>query len=314
MGLASISSLKADPLLEAPLKYSLGGLVEVSARENATSTLLMGLWARLDVTADGSVSGNGIVRYESAAPCRWAPPEPDNGAPPYCRIDELIDGSFTVSGKVLETLHRHEDENPLKEGVFELADSHTNPRLGYAPSRMTLKMTLDRQPREVLSLWGFSTLAASESITGAAALGLLSSGVFGQEIEISPISTNHSPASRFLDDVINARQYQFEGTYPGNTPISGKGSLFFVALNPDQLPDATDRAMYLVHEDNSPRPRMFTDSELKAIEAFEAYGYQPPTRLEDVDLQNYLSIANSSTSDGTSGMPGITLTDDTRPN
>ena len=74
IGLASNSPTKADPVLEFPLKYSLGGLVEVSAKENATSTLLMGLWARLDVATDGSVSGDGIVRYVSAAPCECPPP------------------------------------------------------------------------------------------------------------------------------------------------------------------------------------------------------------------------------------------------
>lgn len=311
IGLASNSPTKADPVLEFPLKYSLGGLVEVSARENATSTLLMGLWAHLDVATDGSVSGDGIVRYESAAPCEWTPPEPDNGTLPYCRIDELIDGSFTISGKVRDTLHRRNDENPLKAGIFELADSHGNPRLGYAPSRMTLTLTLDRQPREVLSLWGFSTPTIRESVTGAATLGLLSSGAFGQEIEISPISTNHAPADTFLDDVISARQYQFEGTYLGNTPISGKGSLFFVALDPDRLPDATNRSMYLVHDDNSPSPRIFDDSELKAIKAYEADGYQPPSRLDELELQDFLTNTLGGNSDGLSG---VALTDDTRQN
>ena len=242
------------------------------------------------------------------------PPEPDNGTLPYCRIDELIDGSFTISGKVRDTLHRRDDENPLKAGIFELADSYGNPRLGYAPSRRTLTLTLDRQPREVMSLWGLSTPAVSESVTGAATLGLLSSGVFGKEMEISPISTNHSPADAFLDDIISARQYQFAGTYAGNTPISGKGSLFFVALDPDRLPDATNRSIYLVHDDNSPSPRIFDDSELKAIEAYEANGYQPPSRLGELGLQDFLTNTLGGNSGGASGLPGVALTDDARPN
>lgn len=303
--------------LAAPISYSLGGLVEVTAHENAASKMLMGLWARLEVAQDGSVTGTGIIRYESVAPCEWRPPEPNNGKSPYCRIDELVDGSFKVTGELLETIHRHDDDNPLKNALFDLADKNTDARPGYAPSRLRLRLEMDRQPRELLSLWGFSTPTVQQSYTGAATLGLLSSGGFGTDFEISPISTNFDANSNGGEPVFAARQHVFRGRYQGNTPVISSGSYFFVELSADDLPKGTHPGMYLSQEDNSPEPREFSENEIAAMEDYENFAYQPPSRLDKVELQKILGTlpdTGPQESSPSTGAAGIGLTDDTRAN
>lgn len=306
----------ADQLAE-PISYSLGGLVEITARENAASKMLMGLWARIEVAENGSVTGEGIIRYESAAPCQWRPPEPNNGKAPYCRIDELVDGNFKVTGELLETVHRHDDENPLKNAIFDLADKNTDTRPGYAPSRLRLRLEMDRQPRELLSLWGFSTPNVQQSYTGAATLGLLSSGGIGTDFEITPISTDFDANSDGGEPVFVARQHVFGGRYQGNTPVISSGSYFFVELSADQLPRATHPGMYLSQEDNAPKPRDLSESEIAAMEAYQENGYQPPSRLDEVELESLLNALPATGAPGStsgSGAVGIGLTDDTRAN
>ena len=266
----------------AQLTYSFGAFVKVTAVENAASQMYIGLWAPLEVKADGTVSGKGVVRYETIRPCEWQPPEPSNGAAPYCRIDHLRDGSFTIQGSVVESVHRHDDENNLKNMLFSYADTRSKERLGYAPSKLRLKLSLKSKPGETLSLWGFSNLNVEQRTTGAAELGLLVSNLFEKEFDIVPIPT--SVGMKYGADLQKSNQYIFSGKYNGGTLVSGNGSAFFTLLDAKNLPKKTDQRIYYVHEDKSPKKRPLSVEETKSIEDYKENGYQAPSRFHELDL------------------------------
>lgn len=269
------------------LSYSLGALVKVSATENAASQMFVGLWAPLHVYPDGSVRGEGVVRYENIDACKWQPPHPDNGAAPYCRIDHLSDGRFTISGSVVTRVHRHDDENDIKDIVFSYADERSSTRLGYVPTKLKLKFSMIKKPSEQLSLWGFSKDNLEKRTTGAAELGLLVSNLFDKEFEIAPIPTDGKITHGV--DLQHSNQYFFEGNYSGGTPVSGHGSVFFSRFKASNLPKKTDPRIYYVHEDKSPKPRVFTLEEKKAIEDYKKHGYQQASHFYEMELAEQLN-------------------------
>ncbi len=276
---APVQPVAANPV---EVTYSFGALVKVVAGENAASNMYLGLWAPLIVRADGSISGEGIVSYQQIKPCAWQPPHPENGGAPHCRIDKLVDGKFTITGKVVERVHRHDEDNPLKDMVFAYADKLSQTRLGYAPLKLRLKLSLEAKPVESLSLWGFSNASVQQRDTGAGELGLHVSNLFETDFEIVPIPTDTELTGGA--DLKGANQYVFRGVYQGGTPVSGNGSAFFLNLSADKLPGGTDPRIYFVHEDKSPKPREFSDEELKAIEDYKQQGYQAPSRFYEKEM------------------------------
>jgi len=273
------------------LTYSFGAFVKVTAVENAASQMYLGLWAPLKVHADGTVTGEGVVRYETIQPCEWQPPHPGNGAAPYCRIDHLTDGRFKITGSVVERVHRHDDENNLKKMLFEYADPRSKERLGFAPSKLRLKLSLTGKPGESLSLWGFSNMNVEQRTTGAAELGLLVSNLLEKEFEIVPIPTDIMITNGA--DLHSSNQFVFSGKYNGGTLVSGNGSAFFSMLDSNKLPKATDQRIYYVHEDKSPKQRPLSEEERKAIEDYKENGYQSPSRFHELELAEQLNSVMS---------------------
>lgn len=273
------------------LTYSFGALVKVVAAENAASTMYLGLWAPLQVHSDGRVFGEGVISYEQINPCAWRPPHPENGGAPYCRIDKLHDGRFKVTGEVVEWVHRHDEDNKLKNMIFAYADSLSKTRLGYAPLKLRLKVSMISKPQEALSFWGFSTPTIEERKTGAGELGLHASNLLERAFEIAPIPTDTAITGGA--DLKGAHQFMFSGNYKGGTPLSGNGSAFFLNSSADKLPASTDTRIYHVHEDKSPKPRTFSDDEMKAIEDYKKNGYQAPSRFhEDEMAEQIINILN----------------------
>ncbi len=273
------------------LTYSFGALLKVTAAENAASQMHLGLWAPLKIYADGTVKGEGVIRYETIRPCEWQPPHPGNGSAPYCRIDHLQDGRFSIEGSVVERVHRHDDENKFKDMLFTYADLRSTTRLGYAPSKLRLKLSLKAKTGESLSLWGFSNMNVEKRTTGAAELGLLVSNLLEKEFEIVPIPTDVALIAGA--DLQKQNQYIFSGNYQGGTPVSGNGTAFFTLHDPKHLPKATDPRIYYVHEDKSPKQRPLSDEELKAIEDYKENGYQPPSRFHEMDIAEQVNSVMS---------------------
>ena len=297
------------------LTYSFGAFVKVTAVENAASQMYLGLWAPLKVYADGTVRGEGVIRYETIRPCEWQPPHPENGSAPYCRIDRLQDGQFSIEGSVVERVHRHDEDNPIKDMLFTYADTRSKERLGYAPSKLRLKLSLKSRPGEHLSLWGFSNVNVEQRKTGGAELGLLVSNLIEKEFEITPIPTDLSITDGA--DLTGVNQYVFSGSYKGGTLVSGNGSAFFSLYEANQLPKATDPRIYYVHEDKSPKPRPFTAEELKAIEDYKENGYQAPSRFHELDVAEQVNHVmyglGTENAGGTDKGTGVHLLDLTRP-
>ncbi len=257
----------------AIVSYPLAGAVELMAGENAVDHIVLGLYGAVDVAADGSVSGNGVVIYTYMAPCEWAPPYPDRYAPPYCRIDGVIDAAFSVTGRVIDEVHRHDDDNVFKDHIFALADAHAPERLDYAPLTLELTLTLEGAPAELLAFWGFADPVVQPGRTEAATGGLHVSGLFGAPFQISPMALVPVADDESGAAIADARQYLSQGSYSGGTPLTAVGSIGFLDIDPALLPQATDPMVYLQYETTAPEgtpPRELSDAEAAAIAAYEA--------------------------------------------
>ena len=278
---AAASPASADTM--TTFRYSFGGVITVSAPENAAADMKVGLWARMTVDPSGNVSGDGVIRYETIEPCAWEPPNPENGTAPHCRIHDLVDGTFTVSGSVLDYIDRGNDGHALKDAVFALADPHASTRSDRAPLRLRLKLAIMAQPRELLSLTGFSTPGANEKYTGAAVAGLFTSTLFNHEFEISPIALTYQGSGDNTAEIQANGRYDFGGSYTGNPPVNGEGSVFFMQLDPNKLPGRTDPGIYSQTPANKSQPRAFTEWQQQAEKVYRSLEYQPPLRLKPLE-------------------------------
>lgn len=281
--LACAASAPSAFAQEPVVSYALAGVVHVHAAENAVSEMLIGLYGRVDVAADGTVTGEGVAIYDWMEACSWTPPYPDNAPPPYCRIDGVTDARFTITGRVAEYVHRRDDDNPLKDGVFALADAMAPARLDYAPLRLELTLALDGALTEQLAFWGFSQPEVQWHDTQAATLGVLVSGLFGAPFEIAPIAAVPVEDTAQGRAVVAARQFSAEGRYDGGTPVGAAGSVGFVPLDPATLPTAANPWTYLQHWVEGPEVREFSAEELAAIEAYES-GTPPEPHVVDREI------------------------------
>ncbi|MEZ5666897.1 MAG: hypothetical protein R3F55_05595 [Alphaproteobacteria bacterium] len=263
--------------------YPLAGLVQVAAPENAVAGMVMALYGTVTVTADGRVSGEGVIVYAQMDACAWQPPVPDRESTPYCTIETVVDGAFSVTGSVVATVHRHDADNPFRDGVFALADAHADARLDYAPLTLNLTLAVEREPVERLALWGFSQPGIQPGATQAAALGLHVSGLFGTAFDIVPIAMVPLADDAGAAAIAAARQFASAGTYAGGTPLSASGSLGFVDVDPAGLPTATNPWVYLQHAAAPAGARPLSEPELAAIEAYLA-GDGPVAHDADRDM------------------------------
>lgn len=270
---------------EAPpqVVYPLVGTAQVFAPENAVAGLYLGLYGTVTVLADGTVTGGGAIIYDRMEPCAWEPPEPDGTSAPYCNIEGVVDAAFTVTGTVQETVHRHDSDNPFKDGVFTLADAHSGERLDYAPLRLRLTLHFEGRLAERLAFWGFSQSGIEFRDTEAAMLGVLVSGLFEQEFEIVPIGMAPLEDGPGAEAITAARQHFSEGDYGGGTPLSAAGSVGFVDIDPARLPTATNPWVYLQHAVEPAGERPLSEAELAAIADHRA-GNGPDAHDFDRDI------------------------------
>lgn len=263
--------LAFQPAQAVEFSYYLASGTRIEAPENAVDDMIIAADAAIAIREDGTITGGGTMTFRLMQPCRWFPPDPVDAF--NCRIDGVSDGAFTVSGQVVEWIHRHDDDNPLKDAIFEYADARASERPDYAPYRIRLQLTPTAWPAEHLTFWGFSNGGTQSRSTGAATIGMHVSGLFGEPFELlaAPITTQvHVPE--------NARTFIYEGNYEGGTPVRAFGNLY---LGEEPGPARTDPDVYLQHWLEGPAPRAFTAEELQAMaEAAENADQQHDARTE----------------------------------
>ncbi len=175
--LAGLCATTGTAAAATEFTYVLTGGTSVIAYENAARSMAIDTTGELHIDALGQITGQGTMTFLWMRHCEWQPPVPVDDA--NCRIDNISDGAFSIAGKVLETLHRHDDDTPLKGAIFAFADAKAEgERSGYAPYRISLTLTATSLPEEHLTFWGFSNGSTASRTTGAATLGVLVSGLF----------------------------------------------------------------------------------------------------------------------------------------
>ena len=306
LGAAAVAvPLWAMPTLaEAPqVTYPLIGVIDIHSADNAVGRLQLGLYGTVEVAADGSLSGGGAVIYTWMAACEWTPPNPRGTDAPWCRIDGVSDAAFTVSGSVLETVHRHDTDNPLTADVFALADNHSADRLDYAPLILEVTFGFEGALAEQMSLWGFSAPDIEARDTEIGQLGALVSGMFDAPFKVPALAGAN---------VGTVRRGNFVPS-----PTTAYSIFGFVDVDPAALPTATDPWVYLQYPDNAPEERPLSEGELAAIAAADTGN---PPRTSDVDreiLQGGLDDLVGALVPYILGniplpQPGVGLLDDTR--
>lgn len=259
----------------AEFDYVLTGGVSVVANENAVNTMIVDVTSTLHIDEAGVISGEGTLTYLFMNPCAWEAPKPvdENN----CRIEGVQDGAFSISGSVVESVHRHDDDNPLKDAVFEYADARASERADYAPYRLSITLTPVSLPEENLAFWGLSTSNIEQRTTGAATLGILASGLFDHEFEMIALNAE----SEILVEN-NANVHDFSGYYASGTLVKALGQVALTSLSRDWLPDQTDPYVYLSTWIEGPDDRPLSEAETLAIAAYENEGMDD-TRADIVE-------------------------------
>lgn len=215
--------------------HSFGGLVAVEQKKESLSNLVMGLWGTISVKTDGSVSGYGVVRYEGVAPCSWTPPAPENGSAPYCKLENLFDGRFSVSGRVADEERTKFFLTELTEMVAGKDTKTAHEIIEDAPNVLEISISLDELPKEVIKIWGLSNGGQEMRETNVAAGGLLVSNLFNKDFLIALKSSGSSAPSR----------HEFKGSYEGDWPIVAAGAVYFPQIPQDKLPTETDHQVFV---------------------------------------------------------------------
>lgn len=215
--------------------YSFGGLVAVEQEKESLSNIVMGLWGSLSVEEDGSVHGDGIVRYEGVVPCSWTPPAPENGPAPYCKLENLLDGRFSVKGHVAEEEQTKYFLKELSEQVVNGNDKSPGEIIDNAPTILAIELALDENPKELIEFWGLSDGGRKKRETHVATGGLLISTLFNQEFLIALNPSDSSAPSR----------HEFEGHFEGDWPISAAGAVYFPQIPAEILPTKTDYQVFI---------------------------------------------------------------------
>lgn len=215
--------------------HSFGGLVAVEQEKESLSNIVMGLWGSLSVEEDGSVHGDGIVRYEGVVPCSWTPPAPENGPAPYCKLENLLDGRFSVKGHVAEEEQTKYFLKELSEQVVNGNDKSPGEIIDNAPTVLAIELALDENPKELIEFWGLSDGGRKKRETHVATGGLLISTLFNQEFLIALKPSDSSAPSR----------HEFEGHFEGDWPISAAGAVYFPQIPAEKLPTKTDYQVFI---------------------------------------------------------------------
>ncbi len=224
----------------AQFTYPLTGSIAVLAPSNAQKFLILDLSGEVNIDSSGEVSGQGTLSYTYMSPCQWAAPHPDGGGRD-CRADGVNDGSFSISGRVLETLPRSDARTPLERAILAFADAHSSQKAPSVPARLSLTLMPDRQPTESLTFWGLSNGGAATRQTGAAALGMFSSGLFEREIQL--VAVNLETDVPVPGD---AHIFSRSGTMrQGSMVVRGSARIALTNRDRGGLPDHTPPETYL---------------------------------------------------------------------
>lgn len=215
--------------------HSFGGLVAVEQEKESLSNIVMGLWGSISIEDDGSVHGDGVVRYEGVVPCSWTPPAPENGPAPYCKLENLIDGHFSVKGHVAEEEQTKYYLKELSEQVAKGNDKSPGEIIDNAPTVLAIELALDENPKELIEFWGLSDGGRKKRETHVATGGLLISTLFNQEFLIALKPSDSSAPSR----------HEFEGRFEGDWPITAAGAVYFPQIPAEKLPTETDHQVFV---------------------------------------------------------------------
>ncbi|MEP0519956.1 MAG: hypothetical protein ABJO09_01290 [Hyphomicrobiales bacterium] len=215
--------------------HSFGGLVAVEQKKESLSNLVMGLWGSITIEESGAVHGDGIVRYEGVVPCSWTPPDPESGPAPHCKLENLIDGRFTVKGRVAEEEQTKYYLKELSEQIVGHNEKTADEIIENSPTVLALELALSENPKELIEFWGLDGGATAKRETHVATGGLLISTLFYQEFLIALKPSDPYAPSR----------YEFEGYFEGDWPITSAGAVYFPDLPLEKLPTETDHQVFI---------------------------------------------------------------------
>lgn len=233
--LCAASTLSAKAVELNTQVVAFGGLVEIEQEKESLSNLVIGLWGTVTITSDGKANGNGIIRYEAVVPCAWTPPAPQNGQSPYCKLVNLFDGTFAVTGEISDD----KQTQHLLAGLSEMAagDSKTTAQevIDTTPRTLKLQLTMTQPPKELIDVWGLSGGGKELRETNVATGGLLISTLFDEPFFLSPYQNEFGARDR----------HKFSGTYAGDWPIKSSGAVAFLDLPLSRLPTETAYEVFI---------------------------------------------------------------------
>ncbi len=308
-----LSLLWAGPLagLE-PTSYPFVVQAVIWAPDNAAKTQHLRLFGSADVAADGSVSGEAWSVFHYLEPCGWEPPYPHSGPPPYCGLRGVTDGTYTVSGKVLESVNTTTD-SPLAKAVAGYLGAMGIER-NIAASKLELTISPVQVPNEHMDLWGWEDPMETKRIsTGAAFLGLGGAKVLLEPFTVVPALPGVAGAGPDLGIV------PFGGIFrQGVTLVFGSGKLgFLVSL--EGLPRSTSPAVAVsslapqAPAEPPPGPSAEELQEIRELAVWASQFQEQPAEGWADAWKDLVDNLPGSGDGSTGGLTGTGLLDDTRP-
>ena len=253
------SIFTALPAFATEFTYSLLGTIGIVAEDNAVKFMSVKPVGELVIADDGAISGQGVLVFSYMSPCQWRAPVPDDDY--NCVTAGVDDGAFLISGQVTEWVSRHDDDNPLKDGIFAFAEPRASERPARAPYRISLTLTQTVATAEDLLIWGLSSNRVEGHITGASAIGAYISGLFNQPFEIVAL-----PQEFIFATPLPPNLFGFSGNFIGSTEVSAGGIVGLSVVPRAALPWKTDQGVYGQYWDMFKNPGEFTAEELYAMQ------------------------------------------------
>ncbi len=257
--MATALTLATAPLYASDFTYALGGQTLINADENAIKYMIVGSRGRIVISQEGTITGDGAGVCNYMSPCQWQAPV--QGDDYNCVTLSVVVGSFVVSGEGLDWVHRHDDENLLKDAIFAYADANASERPDYAPYRISLTLTPTGQTAENSVYWGLSGGNVEDHATGASALGLFSSGLFDTSFALVALPMEFT----FLSQA-QPHMHDYSGTYQGGTPVGTRGHVGLTVGVESTLPWQTDPEVYEQHWSLPAGSTEFSPNELEGME------------------------------------------------
>ncbi len=234
-GFSSESTSKSTsvPSQAGNLLYPFHLAVSATVPQNNVSSFVGDLWGTVVVDEDGNISGTGTIDYDAAGPCEWEPPSPQDQEPPYCQLTGLTDGSFKITGVVVQWV---DGTHPLDASILASAQKQ-----GWSTNRLPRELGLSfvpqQIPTETSDVWGWADLSIQTIQTNGLALALDAAGVF-DPFQIYPIILDGTESA----EVTKLGSYRFDGS---TDVAQGQGTFFFV----DQVPEGvTQTGSYVIPE------------------------------------------------------------------